>query len=236
VHVTEYNRRVFDSQPFNSATYTMAARRPPATRPRTSISGNFNITQQPRSRSVFSKSNSNRGLASSTDELPDSMALPASNSSSKQLKSGGQDAETNIQVVIRCRRRSEREIQENSPIIVSSQGPKSQEVTIETSTPISSLGIVTLPPTRTYPFDLVFGPEADQTAIYNDVVNPMLEEVLQGYNCTLFAYGQTGTGKTCVQIIRSIVPSGSHYSWLTDTLCKVTCHAHLWATHALRQE
>jgi kinesin family protein 11 len=182
----------------------MAARRPPATRPRTSISGNFTTMQPlppPRSRSAFSKSNSNRGLASSTDELPNGLALPASNSSSKQLKSGGQDVETNIQVVIRCRRRSEREIQENSPIIVSSQGPKSQEVTIETSTPISSLGIVTLPPTRTYPFDLVFGPEADQTAIYNDVVNPMLEEVLQGYNCTLFAYGQTGTGKTCVQMI-----------------------------------
>ncbi len=24
----------------------------------------------------------------------------------------------------------------------------------------------------------------------------MLEEVLQGFNCTVFAYGQTGTGKT----------------------------------------
>jgi kinesin family protein 11 len=32
--------------------------------------------------------------------------------------------------------------------------------------------------------------------IYQDVVHPMLEEVLLGYNCTLFAYGQTGTGKT----------------------------------------
>jgi len=178
-----------------------AARRPPATRPRTSISGNFSTVQPlppPRSRSAFSKSNSNRALASSTDELPDGLA---SNPSSRQLKSAAQDAESNIKVVIRCRRRSEREVHENSPIILSSQGPKSQQVTIETSTPISSLGIVTLPPTRTYPFDLVFGPEADQTAIYNDVVNPMLEEVLQGYNCTLFAYGQTGTGKTCVQII-----------------------------------
>lgn len=58
------------------------------------------------------------------------------------------------------------------------------------------LGVVTLPPTRTYPFDLVFGPEADQAMIYHDVVSPMLDEVLQGYNCTLFAYGQTGTGKT----------------------------------------
>ncbi|KAG1715697.1 hypothetical protein ID866_1460 [Astraeus odoratus] len=107
-----------------------------------------------------------------------------------------EDGETNIQVVIRCRRRSEREVQENSPIIASSTGPRSHEITIETSAPVSSLGLVTLPPTRTYPFDLVFGPEADQAMIYHDVVSPLLDEVLMGYNCTLFAYGQTGTGKT----------------------------------------
>ena len=40
------------------------------------------------------------------------------------------DSETNIQVIIRCRRRSECEIQDNSPIIVSSSGLRSNEVTI----------------------------------------------------------------------------------------------------------
>jgi kinesin family protein 11 len=107
-----------------------------------------------------------------------------------------EEYEINIQVVVRCRRRSDREVQESSPIIVSTEGARSQAVSIETAAPVSSLGVVTLPPTRTYPFDLVFGPEADQSMIYQDVVHPMLEEVLLGYNCTLFAYGQTGTGKT----------------------------------------
>ncbi|KAF8447950.1 P-loop containing nucleoside triphosphate hydrolase protein [Boletus edulis BED1] len=117
--------------------------------------------------------------------------------STKSAKSSEQeDGETHIRVVIRCRRRSDREIQENSPIIVSSHGAKSNEVTIETCAPVSSLGVVTLPPTRTYPFDLVFGPEADQAMIYHEVVHPLLNEVITGYNCTLFAYGQTGTGKT----------------------------------------
>lgn len=32
--------------------------------------------------------------------------------------------------------------------------------------------------------------------VYNAVVSPLLDEVLAGYNCTVFAYGQTGTGKT----------------------------------------
>lgn len=49
---------------------------------------------------------------------------------------------------------------------------------------------------KSYHFDQVFGPEADQGMVYQDVVGPILEEVMSGYNCTIFAYGQTGTGKT----------------------------------------
>jgi kinesin family protein 11 len=146
--------------------------------------------------------------------------LESSSSLQKHPRNPQQDdSEVNIQVVIRCRRRSEREISDNSPIIVSSNGAKSHDVTIETSTPVSSLGIVTLPPTRTYPFDLVFGPEADQAMVYHNVVSPMLDEVLMGYNCTLFAYGQTGTGKTYVEPL-SFVDSGLDYP--EDTLCKAT--------------
>jgi len=145
-------------------------------------------TQQPtnRSRSALSRSREDHPEPSTSSHPPP-----------KHLRNH-EDSETNIQVVIRCRRRSECEIRDNSPIIVSSNGAKSHDVTIETSTPVSSLGIVTLPPTRTYPFDLVFGPEADQALIYHNVVSPMLDEMLMGYNCTLFAYGQTGTGKTYV--------------------------------------
>ncbi|KAJ7774850.1 P-loop containing nucleoside triphosphate hydrolase protein [Mycena metata] len=121
---------------------------------------------------------------------------PVPRSRSVLGKSTADDAETNIQVVVRCRRRSEREIADNSPIIVSSTGAKTKELNIEAALPQSSLGVVTLPPVRTYPFDLVFGPEADQALIYHEVVSPMLDEVVMGYNCTLFAYGQTGTGKT----------------------------------------
>lgn len=120
----------------------------------------------------------------------------APNSTAPGFAKTSESAGSNIQVIIRCRNRSDREVHENTPIIVTSNGAKSKEISIETGTPQSSLGVVTLPPLRTYPFDLVFGPEADQAMIYHDVVSPMLEEVVAGYNCTLFAYGQTGTGKT----------------------------------------
>ena len=49
---------------------------------------------------------------------------------------------------------------------------------------------------RTYSFDQVFGAHAAQEDIYDDAVRPVVEEVLEGFNCTIFAYGQTGTGKT----------------------------------------
>ncbi|KAH0953690.1 hypothetical protein HN011_005552 [Eciton burchellii] len=49
---------------------------------------------------------------------------------------------------------------------------------------------------KKFTFDKVFGPSSKQIDVYKAVVSPLLEEVLAGYNCTVFAYGQTGTGKT----------------------------------------
>ncbi|KAF3918968.1 hypothetical protein ABW20_dc0108397 [Dactylellina cionopaga] len=97
--------------------------------------------------------------------------------------------ETNVQVVVRLRGRSEREIKENHQVILSTPGgPRGNEVQI-------SMGPMSLA-NKSYVFDRVFGPEADQSMIYDDVVAPIMEEMLSGFNCTIFAYGQTGTGKT----------------------------------------
>ncbi|ENN70965.1 hypothetical protein YQE_12366, partial [Dendroctonus ponderosae] len=49
---------------------------------------------------------------------------------------------------------------------------------------------------QTYQFDNVFLEDADQQKVYNDAVRPLVNLVKLGYNCTVFAYGQTGTGKT----------------------------------------
>lgn len=42
----------------------------------------------------------------------------------------------------------------------------------------------------------MFGPTSQQKHLYDLAVSPIVYEVLEGYNCTIFAYGQTGTGKT----------------------------------------
>ena len=50
--------------------------------------------------------------------------------------------------------------------------------------------------TKKFSFDRVFGPKSTQPDVYKTVVGPLIDQVMQGYNCTVFAYGQTGTGKT----------------------------------------
>ncbi|KAG0496673.1 hypothetical protein HPP92_001364 [Vanilla planifolia] len=49
---------------------------------------------------------------------------------------------------------------------------------------------------KTFVFDKVFGPNSNQVDLFDQCVSPIVDEVLEGFNCTIFAYGQTGTGKT----------------------------------------
>ncbi|KAG0048767.1 kinesin motor protein cin8 [Gryganskiella cystojenkinii] len=116
-------------------------------------------------------------------QLQSSKTMSAS--TSQQGLIGG-NKELNIQVVVRIRGRSEREQKENSPVAVQAHNKKDILVP-------STLG--DRAPSKSYSFDRVFS-YSDQEQIYNEVVTPILDEVLTGYNCTIFAYGQTGTGKT----------------------------------------
>lgn len=42
----------------------------------------------------------------------------------------------------------------------------------------------------------MFGEYAAQAEVFEVVGQPLAEEVLKGFNATIFAYGQSGTGKT----------------------------------------
>ena len=105
---------------------------------------------------------------------------------------GGND--NNIKVYVRCRSRTQREIDEKSSVVISTMGLNGNKVILNnnnTSTHSSSSSSK-----KTYTFDRVFGVESDQEVLFNSVANNYILEMLQGYNCTVFAYGQTGTGKT----------------------------------------
>ncbi|KAK7307259.1 hypothetical protein VNO77_40159 [Canavalia gladiata] len=48
---------------------------------------------------------------------------------------------------------------------------------------------------KDFEFDRVYGPHVGQAELFNDV-QPMVQSALDGYNVSLFAYGQTHSGKT----------------------------------------
>jgi kinesin family protein 11 len=90
----------------------------------------------------------------------------------------------NIQVFARVRPLNDNEMAQRSGSVV--ETPSSREIIVHKQS--SS--------TFTYNFDKVFGIGSKQSDVFKAVVQPLIGQVMQGYNCTVFAYGQTGTGKT----------------------------------------
>jgi kinesin family protein 18/19 len=48
---------------------------------------------------------------------------------------------------------------------------------------------------KRYAFDFVFEPECTQQKVYENTTKFLIHGVLDGYNATVFAYGNTGAGK-----------------------------------------
>jgi kinesin family protein 11 len=82
---------------------------------------------------------------------------------------GDLGSETNINVVVRCRGRSDREVRENSGVVVTTDGVKGK--TVELAIGSSALS------SKTYHFDKVFSQAADQIMVFDEVVVPILDEV-----------------------------------------------------------
>lgn len=49
---------------------------------------------------------------------------------------------------------------------------------------------------KSFAFDNVFGEDSHQQTVYTKTAYNLVENILTGYNGTIFAYGQTGCGKT----------------------------------------
>lgn len=109
---------------------------------------------------------------------------------------------SNIQVVVRCRGRNQREIKANSPVVVEvpveTFSLANPTVTVFNSQVSSHVAddyshIANL---KTYCVDQVYGSQADQLVVFRQVALPLFHDFLAGFNTTMLAYGQTGTGKT----------------------------------------
>ena len=69
-------------------------------------------------------------------------------------------------------------------------------------------------PPKHFTFDTVYDWNSSQEGVYTETAAPLVESVIQGYNGTIFAYGQTGTGKTHTMLgapdppeLRGIIPN-----------------------------
>uniref|UniRef100_A0A1I7ZH11 Kinesin-like protein n=2 Tax=Steinernema glaseri TaxID=37863 RepID=A0A1I7ZH11_9BILA len=95
----------------------------------------------------------------------------------------------NVRVVVRCRPLSDQELAEgyDSAVKVDAQN---SSITVVNPSPQNN------EPIKTFTFDAVFDADSDQMTVYNRTARSIVENVLKGYNGTIFAYGQTGTGKT----------------------------------------
>uniref|UniRef100_A0A8C0YQJ3 Kinesin-like protein n=1 Tax=Cyprinus carpio carpio TaxID=630221 RepID=A0A8C0YQJ3_CYPCA len=112
----------------------------------------------------------------------------------------------NVKVVVRCRPLNEKE---------KMMGHK-QSVAVDEirgTITVNKLDMTSEPP-KTFTFDTVFSPDSKQLDVYNLTARPIVDSVLEGYNGTIFAYGQTGTGKTftmegvrAVPELRGIIPN-----------------------------
>ncbi|KAF1335932.1 Kinesin-like protein, partial [Globisporangium splendens] len=95
------------------------------------------------------------------------------------------DKET-VKVVVRCRPLFGKEIVEGRKPIV----------TIEPQASIISIKCPENDQIKSFTFDSVYDETTSQRQFYDESGYPLVESIFDGYNGTIFAYGQTGCGKT----------------------------------------
>uniref|UniRef100_A0A9I9DBZ0 Kinesin motor domain-containing protein n=1 Tax=Cucumis melo TaxID=3656 RepID=A0A9I9DBZ0_CUCME len=103
----------------------------------------------------------------------------------KELYNKMLELKGNIRVFCRCRPLNTEEIASGASMVVDFESAKDGELIVKSNGA----------PRRIFKFDAVFGPQANQGDVFEDTA-PFAASVLDGYNVCIFAYGQTGTGKT----------------------------------------
>uniref|UniRef100_A0A8C1KWG2 Kinesin-like protein n=1 Tax=Cyprinus carpio TaxID=7962 RepID=A0A8C1KWG2_CYPCA len=95
-----------------------------------------------------------------------------------------------VKVVVRCRPMNEKERAANFERVVSVD-VKFGQVAVR-----NSRGASSHEHPKVFTFDSVYDWNSKQMELYDETFRPLVDSVLFGFNGTIFAYGQTGTGKT----------------------------------------
>ncbi|KAL5701824.1 hypothetical protein ACHQM5_027120 [Ranunculus cassubicifolius] len=103
----------------------------------------------------------------------------------KQLYNEVINLKGNIRVFCRCRPLNVEEIASGTSSVVDIDSSRDTELQM----------VISDSSKKQFKFDHVFGPEDNQEAVFAQT-SPLVISVLDGFNVCIFAYGQTGTGKT----------------------------------------
>lgn len=95
-----------------------------------------------------------------------------------------------VQVIVRCRPMNEKE-EDLDCFRVVNVYPKRGVIEVENPKAKSENERQ-----KIFTYDGVYDINASQQSVYDETVRPLVASVLEGYNGCVFAYGQTGTGKT----------------------------------------
>ncbi|XP_060534024.1 osmotic avoidance abnormal protein 3 isoform X11 [Cylas formicarius] len=109
----------------------------------------------------------------------------------------------NVKVIVRCRPMNRKETESNCKVkmITNGDGVKSKRMlqcVVKTNNCVVEIWDPGEGPSfpKTFTFDSTYDQSSTTEAIYNDICYPLVESVLEGYNATIFVYGQTGCGKS----------------------------------------
>ncbi|XP_034947079.1 kinesin-like protein KIF3B [Chelonus insularis] len=120
----------------------------------------------------------------------DNIKLSKSNRKSAKAMTNSDVGTQCVQVVVRCRPMDVKETSRGCSRVVD-VSPARGVVEIRNPREDPSKDNV-----KTFTFDAVYDWHSSQQDIYEETVRPLVSSVLDGFNGTIFAYGQTGTGKT----------------------------------------
>lgn len=153
--------------------------------------------------SVAGLATSGSGIGGEMPSSPSAQSLTTLEGLS-MTKRKRRDDNSNFKVVIRARPPLPRELHGERPFqnVVSVQRGQDQRITISENLAavLNDDGTVrangTPYATHVFTFDHVYDQDSTQQQVYDNTARAVVDSSLQGYNATIFAYGQTGTGKT----------------------------------------
>ncbi|XP_015171763.1 PREDICTED: kinesin-like protein KIF18A [Polistes dominula] len=172
------------------------------------------------------KTSANGSGAAASSSTSTSTSTPSSLSSSLVNKN---KSETNIKVIVRVRPPNDNELQLNSKTIVNILDdkmlifdPKEKE------NPFYYQGVVQKGrdllkkqnKELQFMFDRIFGDTSTNNDIFEGTTKELILSLLNGYNCSVFAYGATGAGKTHTMLGSANDP-GLTYRTVAELFCQI---------------